>query len=274
MLLDIGASFLKWQIGNEYHEERFMGNITQLQNTMWTEDVYIATQANAFVDQHGNIHNWGYEPTKEDIPLEEWLKRNTTVKYVGNDYEMAVYGADLHEGEILLNLGTGGQATMFGVEQCYEQLTIHGQRYTTIRYIPCGKILARLNHLLNVDVYGWINMYHLSDIDLQGLSCNPAWHEMQSKYPGSFKGITLENFTSEKIIQTTFMGILTSFNNAIKDLCFQTPFVFPPNVKLAGGIAEKCPLVQEYFHQYYKNVEIIPHATFRGLERIMKEGIP
>lgn len=275
MLMDIGASFLKWK-KKRYDEEPFDNHISDIEKLLFLmknddEPIYIATQAGAFIDPKGNIHNWGYQPTAEDIPLEKWLREQPNVKFVGLDYQMAVHGADLHEGEVLVNLGTGGQVTQLLTDKeiHLEQYYIGSTQYRAVRFIPCGKILSKIHIALNyMSMWDYLSQLSLDALMLNnnGLICNPAWHPAQKGYPGGLYGITLENFTPERIVNAALMGILWRFTAAIHLLDNH-----PTKYKLAGGLAEKLPVVREYFEQYHVPVEMIPHATFRGLERIQKE---
>jgi len=121
-------------------------------------------------------------------------------------------------------------------------------------------------------MWQYLSQLHWEDLpNTHGMICNPAWHPSQKGYPGGLYGISVDNFTPEMIVNATITGILRKFSEAIALFDNLGLFTHPPTkYKLAGGIAEKLPLVKEYFEQYQVPVEMIPHATFVGLERIQK----
>jgi hypothetical protein len=267
MYLDIGASFIKYEDhGQLYEVQSTFENLKRILENYY-ENVYVSVQAGAYVTPAGEIKNWGYTPTRDDLFMEAWLSSLNEIIFLDFDYKMAVHGAYLQPNEILVNMGTGGQVTIKGSKSGFESLKIVGCDYTTIRFIPCGKILKYLMDLL---ILSWdcLKRFTFDELMQNTVICNPAWYPKQEGYPGSFTNLSLENFTLYGLVKATLLGILNRFKDAIFQ--FECPI---SKIKLAGGIAEKLPVVKEYFQKNFGNiVEIIPNAAIEGLKRIEKES--
>lgn len=197
------------------------------------------------------------------------------------DQQCALYGIDLQEDELSLNVSTGSQVSRITRELQlgpYQSRRYVDERYlNTITHLPAGRSLNVLVNLLTelAQAEGpplsspWAHITRLATVaDGGGLECNLSFFSGPLGDTGWIEHITTENLTVGNLFRAAFRNMAANYTLCAARL---DPGRSWQRLALSGGLTQSVPVLRELIQQQFSApIREFPEAedVLNGLLRV------
>lgn len=177
------------------------------------------------------------------------------------DQQCALYGIDLQEDELSLNVSTGSQVSRITRQLDlgpYQSRCYVGDRYlNTITHLPAGRSLNVLVELLAelAQAEGqplcnpWAHVTRLAtEADGGGLECDLSFFSGPMGDTGRIEGITTENLTVGNLFRAAFRNMAANYGHCAERL---DPARSWMRLALSGGLTQSVPVLRQLIQQQF-----------------------
>jgi len=156
------------------------------------------------------------------------------------DTDCVLRSKNLTLNQCIVNMGTGSQ--IISLEEI-------------ISFIPSGRMFNVFNNFfseLNFDIFDYFQKLNSCDLDISDLKFDLSVFPQAKNFIdyGKIININETNFTLHNFISSIMKNYLDQYIEYISKKDFSTVF-------LAGGIAQKIPVIKDYFIYKFPNKEIV-----------------
>ena len=181
------------------------------------------------------------------------------------DFQAAAYSADLVEGDIFVNLGTGSQVATVSQHfrpDCENRAFTSTSYLNCVTHIPSGRVLVKFLQLFGAS---FDDLKALNSADVLASTIHFNFNLFESAYEfadgGSISRLTISNFNKHSLLCSLVRCYIQQYLDVIA-----AKFKPVKRVVLAGGIA-RIPVIRTIFEARFSNVSICLHDTLHGLAK-------